>query len=69
MSRVKLIIVIAIAAAFSVLAISSLYANAKIAKETGKTCTHCHTKAGSAELNDVGKCYKEKKKSLDECTK
>lgn len=69
MSKVKVIVVVAIAAAFSVLAISSLYADAKIAKETGKTCTHCHVKVGKPELNDVGKCYKEKKKSLDECSK
>jgi len=35
-------------------------------KKEGKTCTACHTKAGSKELNDVGKCY-EKSKSLKEC--
>ncbi len=35
-------------------------------KKEGKSCLTCHTKAGSKELNDVGKCY-EKKKSLKEC--
>ncbi len=35
-------------------------------KKEGKSCTVCHTKTGSKELNDVGKCY-EKGKPLKEC--
>ena len=34
-------------------------------KETA-ACTVCHVKATSKELNDVGKCY-EQKKSLKDC--
>jgi len=30
------------------------------------TCTTCHTKMGSKELNDMGKCYA-KSKSLKDC--
>jgi hypothetical protein len=35
-------------------------------KENVKSCTTCHAKAGSKDLNDVGKCYKEKK-SMKDC--
>jgi hypothetical protein len=36
------------------------YASTKIVKETGiKTCKACHTTG--KELNDAGKCFKEKK--------
>ena len=35
-------------------------------KKEKTPCITCHTKNGSKELNDVGKCY-EKKKSLEEC--
>ncbi len=30
-------------------------------KKTGKTCTYCHVKMNSKELNDTGKYYKEHK--------
>ena len=35
-------------------------------KKEGKSCTTCHVKAGSKDLNGVGKCY-EKSKSLKDC--
>jgi hypothetical protein len=35
-------------------------------KKEGKACTVCHVKAGSKELNDVGKCYA-KDHSLKDC--
>jgi len=42
-------------------------ANAKpeYTKKEGKACTYCHTKAGSKDLNDAGKYYKEHNHSLD----
>ena len=42
-------------------------ANAKseYTKKEGKACTFCHTKAGSKELNDAGKYYKEHNHSLE----
>ncbi len=35
------------------------------AKKEGKTCTFCHVKAGSKDLNDAGKYYKEHSHSLE----
>lgn len=35
-------------------------AKMEFAKKEGKACTFCHVKAGSKELNDAGKYYKEK---------
>jgi hypothetical protein len=32
-----------------------------IAKKEAVKCVVCHVKMGSKDLNDVGKCYKEKK--------
>jgi len=66
MSKVFIAIVVVAAVAFSWMTASLVQANADAAKATGKTCTFCHTKAGSPDLNDKGKCYKEKK-SLDGC--
>jgi hypothetical protein len=40
---------------------------AQYGKKEGKKCDYCHVKAGSKELNDTGKCYKEKNHSLEGC--
>lgn len=37
-----------------------VYAKPEFAKKEKKACTFCHAKAGSKELNDVGKYYKAK---------
>lgn len=37
------------------------------AKKEKKSCTYCHVKAGSKDLNDVGKCYQKNKHSLEGC--
>lgn len=37
------------------------FGTVEYAKKEKKTCVVCHTKAGSADLNAVGKCYGEKK--------
>jgi hypothetical protein len=34
-------------------------------KKEGKPCTFCHVKAGSKDLNDAGKYYKEHNHSLE----
>jgi len=39
-------------------------AKPEYAKKEGKTCTFCHVKMGSKELNDAGKYYKEHDHSL-----
>ncbi len=36
-----------------------------VAKKEKASCTVCHVKAGSKELNDVGKCYEKNKKEKD----
>ncbi len=33
-------------------------AKPEYAKKEGKSCTYCHVKMGSKELNDAGKYYK-----------
>lgn len=40
-------------------------AKPEYAKKEGKTCTFCHVKAGSKELNDAGTYYKEHNHSLE----
>ena len=42
------------------------FAKPEYTKKENKPCATCHTKAGSKELNDVGKCYS-KDKSLKDC--
>jgi hypothetical protein len=42
-------------------------ATIEYAKKEKKACTVCHTKAGSKDLNDVGKCYEKNKHSLKGC--
>lgn len=66
----KLFSVIAIVSLISWLAISTVYATAEIGKKEGKACTVCHVKPvkGDENLNDTGKCYKEKK-DLKACEK
>ena len=39
-------------------------AKPEYAKKEGKTCTFCHVKLGSKELNDAGKYYKDHDHSL-----
>lgn len=41
------------------------FGKAEFARKEKKTCTFCHSKAGSKELNDAGKYYKEHKNSLE----
>lgn len=46
------------------------YAKPAYAKKENRPCITCHVKAGSKELNDVGKCYKEQpedQKDLSKC--
>jgi hypothetical protein len=66
MRTLKLAIPSAILAAGFLVCTTSSYGTPAIAKKEGKTCTFCHVKAGQKDLNDTGKCYKEKK-SLATC--
>ncbi len=44
-----------------------LFGKAEYTKKEKKPCATCHVKAGSKELNDVGKCYKDNNHSLEGC--
>lgn len=37
-----------------------VYAKPELSKKEKRTCTFCHVKAGSKELNDAGKYYRSK---------
>ena len=45
---------------------SVIHGKPEYSKKEKTSCTTCHVKPGSKELNGVGKCYEEKK-SLDGC--
>jgi hypothetical protein len=62
MKNLKAIIVLAI---FSGCLLTIANAKQEYAKKEGKTCTFCHVKMGSKELNDAGKYYKEHNHSLE----
>lgn len=67
--RAKLMIgLMAVAFLAAVFASPMAFSKPEFAKKEGKPCTNCHVKTGEKELNDVGKCYKEKQ-SLAECSK
>jgi hypothetical protein len=63
-------LVISSAVLFTGLLVTSTmsYGKPEMTKKEKKPCTACHVSAKSKELNDVGKCYGEKK-SLKECVK
>lgn len=61
MKLFRLVMPAAAFAAALMLAGGAAYANKEMAKKEKKPCTTCHVKAGSKDLNDVGKYYKEKK--------
>ena len=58
---VRLVFPAAAFAAVLMLAGGAAYATKEMSKKEKKPCTTCHAKAGSKDLNDVGKYYKEKK--------
>ena len=62
------ITVVAVAMCMAWVFSASVNASPKIGKETGKSCATCHTTTGKPDLNDMGKCYKDKK-DLAACAK
>jgi hypothetical protein len=53
---------------FSLIVVASFsLAKPEYAKKETKNCAYCHVKAGSKDLNDMGKCYKENNHSLTKC--
>ncbi len=62
MKILRALFVAAIASAFF---LSLANAKPEYAKKEKKACTFCHVKAGSKELTDAGKYYKEHNHSLE----
>ncbi len=58
---VRLVFPAAAFAAVLMLGGGAAYATKEMSKKEKKPCTTCHVKAGSKDLNNVGKFYKEKK--------
>lgn len=63
--KLKYIIPTLILSSFVLLNTSVSYAKPEYSKKEKKGCTFCHVKAGSKELNDAGKYYKEHNFSLE----
>ncbi len=61
----KKVLGILVIAAFCAVIVPLGHAKPEYAKKEGKACTYCHTKAGSKELNDAGKYYKDHNHSLE----
>lgn len=57
----KLLVPLGILFAGLVISSSITVAKPAYAKKENKKCVDCHVKAGSKELNDMGKFYQEKK--------
>jgi cytochrome c553 len=62
MKILRALFVAAIAGGFFM---SMAQAKPEYAKKEKKSCTFCHVKMGSKELNDAGKYYKEHNHSLE----
>jgi hypothetical protein len=67
MHYLKLVLPAAVLFSGLVLCTSVSYSTQAYAKKEGKACNYCHVKAGSKDLNDTGKCYKDSEHSLEKC--
>lgn len=65
MRVLKIALPAVIVAAGMLLSSTSSYGKVEYAKKEGKSCTFCHVKMGSKELNDTGKYYKGHNHSLE----
>ena len=65
----KALVVAALAGLIAGYGASRVEAKAEYTKKEGKACIVCHTKNGSKDLNDVGKCYAKNDHSLKGCIK
>jgi hypothetical protein len=61
MRLLKYAVPLAVFAGGLILTTTTGFATMEIAKKEKKGCVVCHVKAGSKDLNDAGKYYKEKK--------
>jgi len=67
MRSLRISIPIGILIGWLALTASLTLAKPEYAKKEKKSCTYCHVKMGSKDLNDVGKCYQKNKHSLEGC--
>lgn len=65
MRALKLLLPGAILMIGAIISATGSYAKPEYSKKEGKTCTFCHVKMGSKDLNDAGKYYKDHNHSLD----
>ena len=63
----KLAVPAAILVAGFMVCTTATYGKPEYSKKEGKKCVYCHTKMGSKDLNDTGKCYKDSEHSLAKC--
>ncbi len=63
--KLKFIVPALILAGFMLGTTQVSHAKPEYAKKEKKACVYCHVKAGSKELNDAGKYYKEHNHSLE----
>lgn len=67
MRAIKVVLPATILMAGFLVCTTSTYGKPEYAKKEGKSCTYCHTKMGSKDLNATGKCYKDGDHSLAKC--
>jgi cytochrome c553 len=67
LQRLRLVIPATVLLCSLTFSASVTFAKAEYSKKEKKACTTCHDKAGSKELNDVGKCYGKNNHSLAAC--
>ncbi len=65
MKKIKFLLPVLILVGGVLASMSLSFGKAEYTKKEKKACTYCHVKANSKELNDVGKCYKAKNRSLE----
>jgi len=67
MRALRIAIPLAMVTGWLLLTSSLTLGKQEYAKKEKKSCTYCHVKIGSKDLNDVGKCYQKNKHSLEGC--
>ena len=61
----KYILPVAVFVAGLVFTTTASFGKAEYSKKEKKGCVYCHVKAGSKDLNDAGKYYKDHKNSFE----
>jgi len=67
MKQLKVSVMITMLVAALALPVTLSLGTTDFAKKEKKSCTTCHVKVGTKDLNDVGKCYQTNNHSLEGC--